>query len=116
MFNTLTVSLLERTREIAVMKTLGTTDRDVVRLFLAESVIIGFLGGILGIFLGQQIGGVINFISSFFRDDKTVSLFVSPSYFLAMILLLSIGIGIVTGIYPSKRAKNISPLDAIRYE
>ena len=116
MFNTLTVSLLERTREIAVMKTLGTTDRDVVRLFLAESVIIGFCGGILGIFLGQQIGGFINFISSFFRDDKSVSLFVSPSYFLAMILLLSIGIGIVTGIYPSKRAKNISPLDALRYE
>jgi len=116
MFNTLTVSLLERTREIAVMKTLGTTDRDVVRLFLAESVIIGFLGGVLGIFLGQQIGGFINFVSSFFRDDKTVSLFVSPSYFLVMILLLSIGIGIVTGIYPSKRAKNISPLDALRYE
>jgi len=116
MFNTLTVSLLERTREIAVMKTLGTTDRDVVRLFLAESVIIGFFGGILGIFLGQQIGGLINFISSFFRDDKSVSLFVSPFYFLVMILLLSIGIGIVTGIYPSKRAKNISPLDALRYE
>jgi ABC-type antimicrobial peptide transport system permease subunit len=116
MFNTLTVSLLERTREIAVMKTLGTTDRDVGRLFLAESVIIGFFGGILGIFLGQQIGGLINFISSFFRDDKSVSLFVSPFYFLVMILLLSIGIGIVTGIYPSKRAKNISPLDALRYE
>lgn len=116
MFNTLTVTLLERTREIAVMKTLGTKEKDIVRLFLAESMIIGLFGGILGIGGGVFLGELINFFSGFWRDDKTLKLFFSPWYFLLLILLTSVVIGIFTGFYPSKRARRINPLEALRYE
>lgn len=116
MFNTLTVTLLERTREIAVMKTLGTKEKDIVRLFLAESMIIGLFGGILGIGGGVFLGELINFFSGFWRDDKALKLFFSPWYFLLLILLTSVVIGIFTGFYPSKRARRINPLEALRYE
>jgi len=116
MFNTLTVSLLERTREIGVMKTLGTTDYDVVRLFMAESVVIGIFGGILGVSVGVEFGKLINGFFLYFQQDKTISLFYAPPSFIIFILLLSVLIGFFTGIYPSKRAKSISPLNALRYE
>lgn len=116
MFNTLTVSLLERTREVAVMKTLGTKEKDIARLFLAESVIIGLVGGFLGIILGVFLGSGINFLSGFWREDKTIKLFVSPWYFLVLILGISMIIGVFTGFYPSKRARKINPLEALRYE
>jgi ABC-type antimicrobial peptide transport system permease subunit len=116
MFNTLTVSLLERTREVGVMKTLGTTDYDVLRLFLAESLIIGLVGGVLGIGLGKWLGEAINFISIFFRADKTISLFKTPFSFVLLILFLSLLVSFFTGLYPARRAKTINPLDALRYE
>jgi len=116
MFNTLTISLLERTREIGVMKTLGTTDSDVVRLFLAESTLIGLLGGIGGVFFGVGLGNLLNLIFLFFQQDKNVVLFKAPLTFLIMIFFFSVLVGVLTGIFPSKRAQKISPLDALRYE
>jgi len=116
MFNTLTVSLLERTREVGVMKTLGTTDSDVVRLFLVESLIIGFVGGVMGLVFGAEMGALINTFSSFFRDDKSINLFKTPPAFMFFILLVSVAIGLATGLYPSRRARKISALNALRYE
>lgn len=116
MFNTLTVSLLERTREIGVMKTLGTRDSDVVKLFMVESAVIALFGGIFGIILGIVFGDCINFITGFFRDDKTVSLFDTPPLFIIGILVFAVIIGVLTGLYPSLRSRTISALDALRYE
>ncbi len=116
MFNTLTVSLLERTREVGVMKTLGTNNKDILRLFLAESLIIGLFGGLVGIGLGQWVGHFVNFISSFFREDKNISLFKTPVSFMLFILGLSLLVGLLTGLYPAKRSQKINPLDALRYE
>jgi len=116
MFNTLTVSLLERTREIGVMKTLGTTDADVMRMMFAESMMIGLLGGLSGIFLGVGLGNGINLLGSFFREDRTINLFVTPFEFMVLIFVFSVVIGLVTGFYPSQRAKRISALNALRYE
>ena len=116
MFNTLTISLLERTREVGVMKTIGTTDDDVMRLFLVESVIVGVCGGITGIALGIMGGRFIDSIFVFFQVDKSVRLFYAPPLFLFGIFCMSVLIGFATGIYPSRRAKQISPLNALRYE
>lgn len=116
MFNTLTISLLERTREVGVMKTIGTTDDDVMRLFLVESVVVGVCGGILGIILGLIGGGVIDMVFLFFQVDKSVRLFYAPPLFLFGIFCMSVIIGFATGIYPSQRAKQINPLNALRYE
>lgn len=116
MFNTLTVSLLERTREVGVMKTLGTVDKDIFRLFMAESVLIGVTGGFAGVMSGIILGNLVNLLSMFWREDKGINLFRTPIGFAFGILLLAIVVGLVTGLYPSMRAKKVSALNALRYE
>lgn len=116
MFNTLTVSLLERTREIGVMKTFGTTDADITRLLIVESSLIGISGGIFGILLGVLLGNGLNLLSLLVRDDKATSLFHFPILFLFLVFLLAGVIGMMTGLYPARRAQSISALNALRYE
>lgn len=119
MFNTLTVSLLERTREVGLMKAMGMKSSEVQELFLTESMMMGFFGGILGIILGWFLGKLIGIFLSLFSIFKGVG-FVDVSYiplpFILVIILLSLLVGLVTGIYPAKRATKISALNALRYE
>ena len=116
MFNTMTISLLERTREIGVMKTLGTTDYDVVRIFLVESLFVGLSGGIIGVVLGIILGWGVNLLLLAVRGSVGVSLFRVPPGLAMMMIFISIIVGVVTGLYPANRAKKISALDALRYE
>lgn len=119
MFNTLTVSLLERTREVGLMKAMGMKSSEVQELFLTESMIMGFLGGILGIIGGWFAGKLIGVILSFFAIFKgvgVVDISYLPFSFVLIVVLLSLLVGIATGIYPAKRATKISALDALRYE
>lgn len=116
MFNTLTVTLLERTREVAVMKTIGTTNHDVSRLFFVESLVIGLIGGLSGIVFGLIVGNLFDLLMLLLRDDKSIRLFVFPPAFLLVMLFVSLLVGALTGIYPASRARNINPLDALRYE
>lgn len=119
MFNTLTVSLLERTREVGLMKAMGMKSSEVQELFLTESMIMGFFGGILGIIVGFLAGKLVGLILSFFAIFKGVG-FVDISYvpfpFVLVVVFLSLLVGIATGIYPAKRATKISALNALRYE
>jgi len=119
MFNTLTVSLLERTREVGLMKALGMKSSEIRELFLAESMIMGFVGGILGILFGFLVGKLLGLILSIFSVIKGVG-FVDVSYipfsFFIIIVFLSLLVGITTGLYPAKRATKISALNALRYE
>lgn len=119
MFNTLTVSLLERTREVGLMKAMGMKSSEVQELFLTESMIMGFLGGVLGIIAGFIVGKLAGIIVSFFAIFKGIGL-VDISYipvsFVFVIIFLSLLVGIATGIYPAKRATKISALNALRYE
>lgn len=119
MFNTLTVSLLERTREVGLMKAMGMKSSEVSELFLTESMIMGFFGGILGIILGWILGRLLGIFLSFFALIKGVG-FVDISYiplpFILVIVFLSLLVGLVTGIYPARRATKISALNALRYE
>jgi len=119
MFNTLTVSLLERTREVGLMKAMGMKSSEVQELFLTESMIMGFFGGVLGIVVGVILGKLAGLGLSFFAIFKGVG-FVDISYvpaiFILVIIFLSLLVGVVTGIYPAKRATKISALNALRYE
>lgn len=119
MFNTLTVSLLERTREVGLMKAMGMKSSEVQELFLTESMIMGFFGGILGILLGMIAGKILGLALSFFAVFKGAGLIdVSyfPFFFVVIIVFLSLLVGIATGIYPAKRSTKISALNALRYE
>ena len=119
MFNTMTVTLLERTAEIGIMRTLGASSGDIKILFVSEAVIVGFLGGVMGILFGLSIGftlnGVMNATASHF-GGKSVSLFSFPIPFLMFIAIFSAVVGFMTGVFPARRAANLNPLDAIRYK
>jgi putative ABC transport system permease protein len=119
MFNTMTVTLLERTKEIGIMRTLGASPNDVKYLFVSESVVVGFMGGVTGTAMGVTFGLAVNLFLNIVAGQfggQSVSLFSFPLNFLSFIIVFSAGVGYLTGIFPAKRASTLNPLDAIRYE
>jgi ABC-type lipoprotein release transport system permease subunit len=119
MFNTLTVSLLERTREIGGMKTMGMISEEVKDLFLAEAMIMGLSGGVGGLILGFVAGKLISLAISFVALSKGqgfMNLTYVPPFLTIFILIMSFFVGMVTGLYPARRARKISALNALRYE
>lgn len=119
MFNTMTVTLLERTKEIGIMRTIGASPSDIKWLFVSESIVVGFLGGLSGILMGVTFGLVVNFLLNIVAGQfggQAVTLFSFPLGFLSFIALFSAAVGYLTGIFPARRASQLNPLDAIRYE
>jgi putative ABC transport system permease protein len=119
MFNTMTVTLLERTKEIGIMRTIGASPNDVKYLFVSESVVVGFMGGVTGILMGVILGAAINLFLNLLAGQfggQAVKLFVFPLNFLTFIAVFSAAVGYLTGIFPARRASTLNPLDAIRYE
>lgn len=119
MFNTLTISLLERTKEIALMKILGMKKRDINDIFLTEATIFGVAGGLLGIGLGVGVGVIINSVANYYAVKSAavaVTIFYYPFWFFMAIAVFSLLIGLLTGLYPARRAARLNALDVIRYE
>lgn len=119
MFNTMTITLLERTEEIGIMKSIGISDIGVSMMFVMESTIMGFLGGVSGVVIGM-LGGeifnqVINFVASRFGGEA-VRLFYSPLWFIMSIMIFAAIVGFMTGLVPARRASKMDPLDALRYK
>ncbi len=119
MFNTMTISLLERTREIGIMKAIGADKSDVWKLFLAEATIIGFLGGLCGVVIGIGMAFVanttLNVLAGIYGGEQA-TLFYSPPWFIFAIIAFSTIVGSITGFYPARRAAGLNPLKALRYE
>ena len=119
MFNTLTVSLLEKTKEVGIMKALGMKRKEVALLFLTEAGIMGLSGGILGILFAFVAGKILEiFLNIFFvaPEKGFVEVTLIPIWLAFSMILLSFIVSLLTGIFPAKRAERISPLEAIRYE
>lgn len=118
-FNTMTISLLERTHEIGIMKAIGGRSRDVALIFTMEAAIIGFMGGILGVasgwLLGEGINALMNFIASQVNGVKS-DVFYTPLSFAGIVVLFSFLISTIAGIWPARRASKLNPLEALRYE
>jgi len=118
MFNTMTVTLLERTKEIGIMRTIGASNLTIEILFLSEAVLMGFFGGLSGVAIGVGGGMAINFILSFIAHrmgGQAVSLFEFPLWFLTFMVVFSAVLGALTGFFPARNAAKLNPLDAIRY-
>jgi len=115
MFNTMVIGFLERIFEVGIMKAIGATAKDVRNLFLMESMITGFLGGISGIFLGVLGGEAINLGLNFLAKQlggEPVKLFIYPWQFLVLIIVVSIFVGALSGFWPAKRAASLSAKEA----
>ena len=106
--NIMLASVLERTREIGVRRSIGATRRDVILQFLIEAITISFAGGALGVLLGI---GLSSGIAAATNIDTVVSL---PA--VALAFLVSVTVGLVFGLLPAKRAAEYSPVVALRYE
>lgn len=120
MFNTLTISLLERTREIGLMVALGARHRDVRLLFIVEALLLSAIGAIGGIIGAASFGIFTNiFMVSMARSRGVVDSFVLFSYPWWLIVGLIAGmliVGFIVAYLPARRAENINPIDALRKE
>jgi putative ABC transport system permease protein len=117
--NIMIVSLIERTREIGILKALGMKSRTVLSVFLCESVIIGLIGAVVGIVLGWVLAnGVAAVLSTgIFGSSSSLSItpMLTPEVLLGA-LGFGIGVSIIFALYPAWRASKLKPVDALRYE
>jgi putative ABC transport system permease protein len=118
MFNTLTISLLERTKEFGLMISLGARSRDVRRLFVVEALALSVMGGLFGILAAFILGVVVNLaVNGFARGrgvSDTVSLFaLSPELIVATLVFVAV-LGYIVVLYPAYRASHTNPVDSMR--
>jgi len=117
--NTLVMAILERRREIGIMKALGASDRDVRRLFFAEAGAMGLAGGLLGVLMGWAIGKVINFGTNVWLARQELppeQIWSVPLWLVGGAIAFSIVVSLAAGLYPAARAAKLDPVQALRYE
>jgi putative ABC transport system permease protein len=117
--NTLVMAILERRREIGIMKAIGASDGDVKRLFFAEAGAMGILGGIVGVALGWAIGQVINLGTNIYLKSQSFPpehFWSVPLWLVAFAILFSFLVSLAAGLYPASRAARLDPVQALRYE
>lgn len=106
--NIVSTSVLERTREIGLRKAVGASKQDILFQFLMESVIISVIGGMLGLLLGAAASLILAWVTGFP---------LTPSWYMVVLaLVVSIVVGLLSGLYPARRAAKLRPVIALRYE
>ncbi len=120
MFNTLTISLLERTKELGLMIALGGRNKDMKLLFIFEAVILSVVGAVAGIILAMIHAGIVNLIMNGFARSRGVtepfSLFSFPFWLIGGLVLFMVIVGLAVVYFPAKRAEKINPIEALRRE
>lgn len=117
--NTLVMAILERRREIGIMKAIGASDRDVQLLFFAEAGAMGILGGIVGVILGWAIGQIINFGTNLWLKSQSIPperFWAVPWWLVAFAIVFAFVVSLLSGLYPAGRAARLDPVQALRYE
>ena len=113
--NTMYTAVIERTKEIGVMKSIGAQNRDILFIFVIESGMLGLVGGAIGIALGIAMSKLVEYLAFQFLGTSLIKAFF-PWYLIAGALLFSFLVGTVSGFFPARQAANLKPVDAIRYE
>ena len=118
--NTMIMSILERTREIGIMKAIGAEDREIKTIFFAEAALIGLTGGVVGTLAAWAIAAVADRLAYRFilqpRDVAFVSFFALPPWLWAGAILFAVLVAIVAALYPAARAARIDPVKALRHD
>jgi putative ABC transport system permease protein len=117
--NTLVMAILERRREIGVLKALGAADRDVKQLFFAEAGVMGLMGGIFGVGIGWLIGRAVTWGTNVYLHRQNLPpahVFSVPVWLVFSGIAFSIVVSLVAGLYPASRAARLNPVEALRYE
>lgn len=122
--NTMAMAILERTREIGLMKAVGATNRDVLSVFLGEAAGIGFIGGLGGVALGWSAGEIINVLAVAFLAGQAAtngtppptSAVFTPTWLPIFSVVFATLIGLISGLYPALRAATLVPVTALKYE
>lgn len=115
--NTMLMAVLERTREIGVLKALGARNSDVRRVFVTEAAAIGLSGGLLGLGFGWVVGQVLNLVANRLVNDSEAlggGVFVVEPWLAVGSLLLASAVAAVAGFYPAWRAARLDPVEALR--
>ena len=117
--NTMIMSILERYKEIGIMKAVGASNKDVKKIFLFESGVIGFMGGIFGLALGWIVSVIINLVINSIAVRQGVpdmNYFSFPWWLCLGAVVFSIFISLIAGIYPTLRAAKVDPVVALRHD
>ena len=113
--NTMFTSVIERTKEIGVMKAIGAKNSDILSIFVIESGLLGLLGGAIGILLGISIGKLVEYIAIHQLETNLLQV-ATPIWLILSCLAFSFLVGALSGAFPAYRASRIKPVDALRYE
>jgi putative ABC transport system permease protein len=116
--NTMVMSVLERTREIGVMRAVGARRRTIRRLFTFEAATLGFLGGVIGLVLGYAIllGAKQAIKDAVDTGAVRNASFAIPLWLIGAVLVVTTTIGLTSGFIPARRAARLDPVEALRYE
>jgi putative ABC transport system permease protein len=113
--NTMYTSVLERTREIGVMKAIGARNSNITTMFVMESGIIGLIGGSLGCLVGALLSKAVEYIAVSQLDSTLIQASLTPQLILGA-LSFSVIVGVISGFLPAKQASELNPVEALRYE
>jgi putative ABC transport system permease protein len=117
--NTLVMAILERRREIGVLKALGASDGDVRQLFFAEASVMGLAGGALGVLMGWSIGRVIQFATAAYLERQGIpaeNIWLVPWWLVLGAMVFALLVSLAAGMYPASRAAKLDPVEALRYQ
>ncbi len=113
--NTMYTSVIERTREIGVMKAIGAKNSDILSIFVIEAGMIGMIGGIIGVIIGIGVVKIVEYIA-INQLGTTLLRAAIPAYLVVGCILFSFAIGSLSGFFPARQASRIKVVDALRYE
>jgi len=117
--NTMVMSILERTREIGIMKSVGASENEIKMIYMVEASVIGFIGAVFGLILGWVVTLIANQVfNSYITElgDIAVDLFYFPWWLITGAFIFSVLVSLLAGLYPAFRAARIDPVKALRHD